>query len=289
MQHNKMIVTCRRVWYNEEKEECSVKKILILVFSLLFLAGCQSPTPVEENADPVALLRQRADELEEEYGLTIKIGDECQREFDSFTAARVSGYDRVNSALDKLEKALSAYPEGFFRQIHYDSIQSIEIQLVGGLRATDERAGGSYAAFVQPASDHYMLVADVFSATQKSYYHEFSHIIDSYLAWDAENREGALYSEDGWMERNPSGFAYVGSYSAEPESDPYPGYFVDTYSMISATEDRARVLEYAMASDGLVFGENPPLKEKLHYYCECIRDAFDTQGWPETTLWEQYL
>ena len=66
--------------------------------------------------------------------------------------------------------------------------------------------------------------------------------------------------------------------------------FVDSYSTIKPTEDRARVLEYGMSQYGSwTFEDAPVLLAKLDYYCRCIRDAFDTTGWPDQVLWEQYL
>ena len=39
-------------------------------------------------------------------------------------------------------------------------------------------------------------------------------------------------------------------------------------------------------SDKTVPEENPGMAEKMRYYAACIRDCFDTEGWPESTLWE---
>jgi hypothetical protein len=39
---------------------------------------------------------------------------------------------------------------------------------------------------------------------------------------------------------------------------------------------------------GSYFTGRKGLEGKLDYYCRCIRDAFDTTGWAETVLWEQY-
>ena len=66
---------------------------------------------------------------------------------------------------------------------------------------------------------------------------------------------------------------------------------MDTYSRTFPTEDRARVLENAMAGWDWYFrdGQHAPLREKLTYYAACIRDAFDTTGWPDVTLWEKPL
>ena len=32
-----------------------------------------------------------------------------------------------------------------------------------------------------------------------------------------------------------------------------------------------------------------PMRAKLMYYAECIRDCFDTEGWPAQTVWEQLI
>ena len=48
-------------------------------------------------------------------------------------------------------------------------------------------------------------------------------------------------------------------------------------------------MEYAMMDWDWVFDTYPHIREKLDYYCRCIRDSFDTTGWPEVTRWEQPL
>ena len=66
-------------------------------------------------------------------------------------------------------------------------------------------------------------------------------------------------------------------------------YFIDDYSMINATEDRARIFEYAVENRGTLFRDAPGLIAKLQYYSDCIRDCFDTALWPEITAWEAPL
>lgn len=123
-------------------------------------------------------------------------------------------------------------------------------------------------------------------------FHEFSHIIDDRMRWDSQFREGALYSEEGWLSLQPEGFAYADSYQDIPASvkEFYDsGWFATDYACVSATEDRAVTMEHACAGEKALFDANPHLMEKLQYYCACIRDSFDTEGWPETTPWEQFL
>lgn len=138
--------------------------------------------------------------------------------------------------------------------------------------------------------DYYLVVVDIEDADTQTYYHEISHMIDGYLEWDATQRDDALFSESGWIAHNPEWFTgYTFSYSEEAEILEN-GYFVDGYATIKPTEDRARVMEYAMAEYGFyTFEDAPGLQGKLQYYCSCIRDAFDTTGWPDELLWEQYL
>ena len=241
------------------------------------------PAPDEAQA----VLQQRADELSEKYGLTILIGTECDTVFTDFTAELVEDYDRVAAALDTLEEALDNYPEGFLRQLRYGSIRGIRIQLVSNLWADGSgRYGDGYVAFTEPMWDHYLMVMDIDDTSTQTYYHEFSHIIDSYLEWDSQQREDALFSELSWGYLNPDWFT---GYSYDYAQEHYlhdNSSFIDGYSTISPTEDRARVMEYAMAGADWAFVEAPVLRDKLYYYCNCIRDAFNTEGWPETMLWE---
>ena len=246
--------------------------------------------PIPEPDAQELAIRQRAEALSTAYGLNILVGSDCGTQFYDFTAEKVTDWETVSRALDTLEDALADYPEGFFRQLRYDTIRSVDIHLVGNIQATTEEYVHSYTAFVQYEYDRFTMGVDIFAAGQETYYHEFSHVIDSYLQWDADCREGALFSEDGWNEINPLWFpGYTFDYSEEVELiDNYS--FIDSYSTIKPTEDRARIMEYAMAEYGFYsFEDNDILIEKLEYYCSCIRDAFDTTGWPETVLWEQYL
>ncbi len=246
--------------------------------------------PVPEPGEAETEIRQRIERIKQTYGLNILVADDCETYFLDFSAELMNDWEMIRDALDVMEAALENYPDGFFRQLRYDTIHSIEIQLTGTLTATNAEYVDTYEAFVQEEYDRHVMVVDVLLAGEQTYYHEFSHIIDSYLEWDSNNREDALFSEEGWNDLNPNWFpGYTWDYSWQQYVQDYT-CFVDSYSTIRPTEDRARVLEYAMAEYGAwTFEDAPVLQNKLAYYCRCIRDAFDTTGWPETVLWEQYL
>ena len=247
-----------------------------------------SVTPEQELED----LRLRAQGLEETYGLKIWLGKDCLTDFDDFTAVHLSTPELIDAQLDILERALSAYPEDFFNQLRYDSYQQIHIQLVSELTAKPHYGtGGSYGAFTQPKEGYYLVVINCDYAAEGTYYHEFSHIIDDYLQWDSIQREDSMYSEEKWLSLNPSDFDYTYDYAVvQSFRADWDQYFIDEYAMIRPTEDRARIMEYAMAEyTDWRFDEAPGLREKLRYYCACIRDAFDTSSWPKELLWEQHI
>lgn len=248
-----------------------------------------SPIPELEEAQKQIL--DRVEQMQNEYGLVILTGSDCTTSFFDFTADPVTDWADVSAALDTLENALSVYPEGFFKQLRYDTIHSIEIHLMGTLYAIDpQEYVSTYTAFVQEEYDKFTMGVDIYSASEQTYYHEFSHMIDAYLAWDSMMREDALFSEERWIAMNPDWFpGYTYTYSQEcylvDDSS-----FIDSYSTVKPTEDRARIMEYAMIDYGYnAFEGNEVLTQKLDYYCCCIRDAFDTTLWGDTLPWEQYL
>ena len=119
-------------------------------------------------------------------------------------------------------------------------------------------------------------------------YHEFSHIIDKRLEWDATLRSEALFSEEAWLSLQPEGFRYAHSYTnipADTQTYEYSGYFISSYAMTFPTEDRATLMSLVISYTDALSG-NPAMKEKIRYYATCIRDCFDTEGWPEKTAWE---
>lgn len=247
-----------------------------------------------------AELYDRAGALSETYGVRINIAELCPTEYFTYTVEQNFDYWQISAGLDALDTALGSYPEGFLPQLLHDYSREIEIELVGTLSPTDlpddiENGFSEFAAFVETQSGKIYMVMDLnhVGSFVEHCYHEISHMIDSKLAFDSTYREDALYSELQWASLNPEGFEYAFSYYDVPESfysDGYDSYFIDIYARTFPTEDRARVLEYAMSGWTWRFEEeSSALRAKLQYYADCIRDAFDTTGWPEVTKWEEAL
>ena len=247
--------------------------------------------PLPKPSEAEQQLLERAEEMERKYGVAIYFGSRAETEFYDFHAETVTDWHDISNALDVLDDALSVYPEGFFRQLRYGSIQGLRIHLVGTLESINpEEYVHNYVAFVQEEYDCHVMGVDIYQAEEQYYFHEISHVIDAYLEYEAAQRETAIFSEEVWNSLNPDWFpGYTYTYSWERELRDYSS-FIDSYSTIKPTEDRARILQYAMVSWGESnFEDGSVLKNKLRYYCRCIRDAFDTTGWPNILPWEQFL
>nr|MDD6335998.1 hypothetical protein [bacterium] len=238
-------------------------------------------------------LYNRARALSQRFGVDIRIADQCSCNYAYFDAYSVNDAGFIGSALDTLERALSVYPQGFFQQLCYGNIQRLQIELVGGLCPKQSSLySDAYGGFASEQSDHYLIVLDLYMMHEGSVYHEITHVMDARLAWDAKLRENALFSEERWLSLQPEGFVYANTYAQMPDSAAQfanSGYFVSDYSCRFAAEDRATMMEAAMHNGFYTYFANPHLYEKLDYYSRCIRDCFDTTGWPQVTAWEERL
>ncbi len=237
-------------------------------------------------------LYTRAAELSAQFGVEICIAEKCQADYDQYYSYILEDASSISEALDVLETTLGTYPKGFFEQLNCGTIEKIRIELVGAL---DPKEGSNMVtadAFTQAQGDYHLLAADGRFLTADTVYHEIAHIIDHRLAWDAQFREDALFSEEVWLSLQPEGFDYAYSYTETPESVAAycnSGYFMSQYACTYPTEDRATMMASAAAGFTWSFAENPGLIPKLEYYSQCIRDCFDTTGWPETLPWESVL
>ena len=248
----------------------------------------------QSQAVPEQQLYERAAQLSARFGVEIRIAGECDLNHSHYDVYPLTDPVYLRSALDILEETLSLYPEGFFRQLPYGSIESIRIEVVGGLTAKDgvDTHPTSVGGFTQDMGSYYVMVVDGFLLQPQTLFHEFSHIIDGKLEWDSFIREDALYSEAAWLALQPEGFRYAMTYTDVPGellSCMESGYFIKDYSLTYPTEDRAVLMESAMSGYDWDFEPGSGTRAKLRYYADCIRDCFDTQLWPERTLWEQVL
>ena len=65
---------------------------------------------------------------------------------------------------------------------------------------------------------------------------------------------------------------------------------MDPYGKTNPHEDRARIMEYIMASKlyARAIADIPALRLKLKVMSDAIRQTFDTEGW-EQVYWERFF
>ena len=241
-----------------------------------------------------AALYERAAGLGERYGVEIYIADRIDTDSSTFTVEPMLDEAQIAAGLDLLERVLGSYPEGFFRQLRWENVRRLQIHLGGRIYSGDSyRIDGAYSGFVVRPGDACQVVISLGSSNELTYAHEFSHVIDQKLQWDSECRSDSAYSEEAWLALNPRDFEYTYDYGNvapyfEGEDRELYGWFLSPYSMVNPTEDRAQIMEAAVGVPW-AFDEGPGMLRKLRWYSDCIRDCFDTTGWPEKTVWEQVL
>ncbi len=255
-------------------------------------------TPVKQEEKRGAVshnLYEKAKALSEKYGIEVLIAEQGNFDAMNWKIGRVYDEALIEEALGHLENALAAYPDGFMEQLRYGTKIKTQILLGGGIEDTNipQNSAGftTYVGFAIEGAGGNVAAVDITTPGQleQVIHHEIMHLVDYRLTFDAQIREDALYSEKSWAELNPPDFTYPNKkydLPLEIYKEGYEEYFMDLYARTTSSEDRARIMEYAMVGADWRFSSSPARLEKLKYLSDCIRDAFDTTGWPEETQWE---
>ena len=243
-------------------------------------------------------LYDRAADLSARYGISVRIAEQIDTVYRDFEVEQEVEESVISDGLDAVEQVLGLLPENFLPQLRYGTQQSLEIHLSGNLTKRDqpENISGfsSFSGLTEVRETETVVVLDVArpGSVAQTLCHELMHVLEGKLKFHAWLQENAVYDEEMWLTLNPEGFVYAETYDEMPMSyftDGYESWFVDLYSRTYAKEDRARILEHAMMGNAWVFSGSPQRMAKLEYLCRCIRDAFDTTGWPDQTVWEEVL
>ena len=247
----------------------------------------------EENPDTYGLAKvaQKAAQLSEKHGVLILTWTDATQlpPFD-YTLVPEYQVSILNRVLDRLDIALSNFPEGFLSDATARMEEGpLKIRLVRGLYGIAEYDTLDSASGIQfwdeEGSNNIALAIEFFQ--EQNLYHEIYHVIESGIYANSN----AL---DNWEALNPNGFTYDYNYSDYIYRDNIAlitgdtQAFIDYYSMSYPKEDRARILEYAMMPDYEFQFQSTIMQQKLKTLCEAIREAYDLDA-SETYLWEQYL
>ncbi len=198
----------------------------------------------------------------------------------------------IRQALNRLDDALSKFPAGFLAEAASEMGDGVlRIGLVRDINGVADADGLSSAAGLQfwdDSTGNAYLLLQIRSDMEQHLYHEIFHVIESRIF----SLSKAL---DDWDKLNPDGFSYDYSYLYYTDREDFhltdgeSRAFIDLYSMTFPKEDRARIMEYAMAEGNEDCFSTQIMQLKLRSICLGIREAYGLKDAPEGFLWEQYL
>ena len=250
-----------------------------------------APYYTRQNPDyeGLAACTLQAEELSEKYGIDIRVyKDAVSLEPWDYHLEYEYQPSVLRRELDALDARLRLFPEGFLQSLAekftalkicivrsaVGSPESGSLEAVNGIQFMD-----GFDAYIVLATDH---------DTEYALFHELSHLMETVVL-----TESVAY--DRWDNLNPPDFQYANDYIANDHRDGSPWlkegreYFIDTYSMSYAKEDRARLFEYAMTAGHEDLFASPNLQQKLRQLCIGIREGFGLKNASEAFPWEQYL
>lgn len=262
-------------------------------------SGISMPSTIPEIVPDLADYRKIADGMEEKYGVSILIANQCAPFANWFDNPFVTTDDDFNRewlgrSLAVLDEALAMYSEGFFTKFRSAcDMGGIRFLLTGPISAEDFPHGG----FEIQKREWYNVVLDITSVEiNPSYHHEIWHAIEERLV----NGGCTCFNWEEWNEPlNPEGFGYSIDYYLNG-IDPghvlytYPQgkdpYFVDLYATSSPLEDRARLYEAIMSPEAYESERvisYPHLAEKFRIMTDAIRKVWDGSDWQDV-YWERF-
>ncbi|MBQ8528013.1 MAG: hypothetical protein IJ429_06010 [Lachnospiraceae bacterium] len=232
-------------------------------------------------------LTDKAEEMEEKYGINIVMGENVTCDFGAYDYEQVTDEGRIYSALEELELAMGAFPDGMCEEMTQDYALGFNVYLCGAFTPKNKENISDAGAFFSFDNGYYNLAMNIMEdCLEANVIHEMTHAIDNYFVYCG----AAEQLETDWQACNPEGFAYLDSYFDYEEhheqtffgdfEDIDEVYFVDEYSKTFPTEDRSRVFEKFASeySEGEWLLQAQPLRRKarllLDYcteYLECFR------------------
>lgn len=246
----------------------------------------------DKNPDTEGLAECRvfADEIGERHGVRILFGDEgvAAQPWDYHLEPQYQ-VPVLMREMQTLDQLLSCYPQDFLRAAAEGTGDVITICLVDSITGRPESGSLEVKDGLQFRHEDKIFVAlTVGSDLQKNLYHEMYYAIETRLLSSSND----CYQ---WDNLNPRKFSYDYDYEANANrsTEQYltgkNRYFVDTYSMYSPSEDRARIMQYAMTPGNEEVFQSEYMQKKLKTLCTGIRESFGMKKSPESFLWEQYL
>ena len=180
-------------------------------------------------------------------------------------------YEYIDEAIDEIANVFDKLGSEFISLFKHDDYKGIRVIIAKKLINSENRAVQEIDGLSFPDKANYnIIITKSDQPFEKIFCHEMMHTID-------EHAVNYKYDISGkWYDYNPKDFSYgINQYKelnmqyTTSESDANNAYFVDPYSKINQSEDRARVFENVCYADDVnIIKKHPNLLKKAEY----IRD-----------------
>ena len=208
----------------------------------------------------------------------------------------------LRKSLIILDEQLALYPEGFFNQMTkpYFILAEWIRTTDGTVQGYADYGKGYTAIFVTTTEDMLEvldwygdgdIVAEAAIDFQSTLHHEIGHTIFRMTGFDGAN----VFDFDKYFELLPDDFIppaniYDDEYRKYiPADDVEQVYFCSLYAMSNPMEFMAELFCLSMKPSLNWTFASPNVQAQLGLFCKAIRDAYDTDNWPEQTYWERAL
>lgn len=265
-----------------------MKHLLSVCLLLLTLTGCAAApapeTPSISLQDPFAY----ASELSHRHGVEILVGEKAAEVLPwDYDITPETDNQEILDALTQLDRGLQKYPAGMVRVLSQDAggLHICIVREILGKEDTGSLDSAKGLQFRDPSRGTFLMLA---KDRENTLYHELCHVLEDFVVPRSD-------AWKDWQSLNPEGFAYDMDFEKNRDRDGSPWLqektqaFVDTYSMSFPREDRARIMEYAMAEGNEDLFASPVMQKKLLCLSQGIREAFSLTDPQMNLSWEQYL
>ncbi len=246
--------------------------------SMIILLLLGSPVVAEESYD-FDTARSIANFMEDHYGVTILIGDECNDvvtggfEIEHTPVGRTPllnllSYANYTEEIELVDDCFSVYPGGFFEHFKCDeACKGLRVLLPNRIVVENSTVAG--VTTIQDG--YYNIILGIGAFNNLNVHHEIWHAIELRITYDYPD----IFAH--WDNLNPEGFQYSNDYFAldvRESAEPKDAWFVRGYSVVNDMEDRATVIEAVFEYDSDWWDQHPYIKEKRDFLLAAARPVF---------------
>ncbi|MBQ9149215.1 MAG: hypothetical protein IJX69_06605 [Oscillospiraceae bacterium] len=256
--------------------------------------SCLGPVYTREAPDAagMAACEATAQQIGQDYGVEILIGEAAVQVVPA-DYRLMSEYQIpvLEDSLQMLEAALARFGSSIVSDTaESTSSGALRICLVRSLEG-DMSTGyvnDPFGVQFRGSDGNVYIILAVGETLEQSFCHQFFHVVETRVM-------STCSAYDNWNKLNPAGFEYDNNYALNLQRtdatylEGEQRAFIDFHSMSFPTEDRARIMEYAMADGQADCFQSETMQAKLRQLCLGIREAYGLKKSTETYPWEQYL